>query len=401
MHTNIGSEEKVHSAPIIKGKRCVVVAPSGYLRGRGQRSGEFVEEFDLVAKCTRTVDILDKDNELGGRCDLWYGLPNHPNVPWALTQEAIDRQNIKHLFLQPRLDLYASTWDNYMSGFWDSDLSKQTPWSITPEKLYKDLIKKFDCIPFTGVFAIYHLLSMGAKEVYAYGHDFYLSGYFNDITPNRCEESDWHKKEPQMKFLWDLINFEPRFKCDPNLAQLLSNKFGSSAQQDTEKSRLFCSDIRHFFYSSAEQENILLFRSCNILIFNKLIEDLNANLQTSSVHIFAQEKIVDELIDNEYEVISYPENTFKFSQLKSLLPLQNLDFTSCLIPYNGLELYTYLDIFKSLQWLKIKRVFLISPRGALSQVSDLSILISSIERYLSMQEEFKLLADKFDRRNCL
>ena len=401
MNTNIGFEKKAYFESIIKGKRCIVVAPSGYLRGRGQRSGDFVEQFDLIVKCTRTVDISDKDNELGGRCDLWYGLPNHPKIPWALTKKVIDRQNIKHLFIQPRLELYANTWDEYMSCFWDSDLSKQTSWSFSSEELYQDLIIKFDCIPFTGVFAIYHLLSMGAKEVYAYGHDFYLSGYFNDITPNRCKESEWHKKEPQMKFLWDLINNEPRFNCDPNLAQLLSNKFGSNIQQETEKSRLFCSDIRHFFHNTAAQENILLFRSCNILIFNKLIEDLNANLQTSSVHILAQEKIVDELIATKYKVIRYPANTFKISQLKSLLPLQTLDFTSCLIPYNGLELYTYLDIFKSLQLMKIKRVFLISPRGALSQVSDLSTLIRSMKRYLSMQEEFKLLADKFDRRNCL
>ena len=50
---------------IVKRKRCIVVAPSGFLKGQGEKSRRFIESFDVVVKNTNMCEIEDDDGELG------------------------------------------------------------------------------------------------------------------------------------------------------------------------------------------------------------------------------------------------------------------------------------------------------------------------------------------------
>ena len=59
---------------LVKNKRCVVVAPSNYLKNRSL--GKWIDDFDVVVKCNDFYELQgDGAKDLGKRCDIWYGLP--------------------------------------------------------------------------------------------------------------------------------------------------------------------------------------------------------------------------------------------------------------------------------------------------------------------------------------
>jgi hypothetical protein len=384
----------------IVGKKCIVVAPSGYLNGRGARSGEFVDSFDFVVKCTRTIDITDDNYELGKRCDLWFGLPFYAKLPWQLSDDIHCKFAAKHLFFQPKLDRYKEIWDESIAHFKSRNLAQQVSWSEAPTHLYERLIKQFDCIPFTGVFAIFVLLELGASEVYAYGHDFYLTGYFDNVAPAQLSNSDWHKLKPQMQFLWHLLQTEPRFKCDKNLSQLLTREFGSEAKKEASSQALLASDCDFFLSQSPSQT--LIFRSNNIQCFTKNLQIIKSFIDCEFLFVLAQISVVDELALHVKNIVTYPSDKPFDSQLAlSLTTLHEHVFHQCLVPYNGEKLSTYLEIFKVISALKIKRTYLVSQRGALIEISNVNRIVEEIEEYLSVRERYQLLASKYDRKHCV
>lgn len=70
----------------------------------------------------------------------------------------------------------------------------------------------FQYLPLTGVFAIFHLLHLGAAEVYATGMDFY---------GGKHEFIGRHWIPPQIADLRRLLETEPRFSCDERLKAIL------------------------------------------------------------------------------------------------------------------------------------------------------------------------------------
>lgn len=388
------------SEPLVKNKRCIVVAPSGYLKGRGALSGKFIESFDCVVKCTSTLGMHDPHNELGQRCDIWYGLPHYPTIPWSISFDALQDQAVKLMFFQPRLERYATTWDESVNWFLREKKDCQIPWQQACHDTYCDLIARFDCIPFTGVFSIVHLLNMGAQEVYAYGHDFYQTGYFDDVASTRNDGGAWHKVEPQMLMLWELLQNEPRFSCDNNLKQLLSLKFANKTQVLASSQQLLLADLSHFFSTSLGK--VVIFRSCNLAIFKPFLTTIESYYPVIDIRILCQTSFVSQLSDLTSKIIDYGHDTpFKSDEVIEAIEGSGDSFTTCIIPYNGLELWTYFDIFLAVHKLKISRVFLVSMRGALIKVDNVSDVCEKIAKYLKMRKEYRMLNDKFDRRNCV
>src|SRR5690606_31521372 len=186
---------------LVKGKRCIVLAPSGYLKGRGKESRELMNSFDYVVKTTYMCEIDDPDLDLGERCDIWYGLPQNKGG-WQVSADALRRQNVKELRLQPCIAQYENTWYDYVSAFIKRNEKERLNYSIAQTKVYQKLVDEMECIPFSGVFAIADLLANGAEFVFAYGYDFYRSGYFNGATTINAANEAWHKFEPQMHYFW-------------------------------------------------------------------------------------------------------------------------------------------------------------------------------------------------------
>jgi hypothetical protein len=383
---------------LVKGKRCIVVAPSGYLKGRGQKSGQFIESFDCVVKCTSTVQLDDPHNELGLRCDLWYGLPHYPS--WSVSFEALRRQSVKLMYFQPRLERYADAWDDSVNWFLSNNNQYEFRWKSACKSTYEALISKFECIPFTGVFAIVHLLNMGAKEVYAYGHDFYQTGYFNEVSSARNDGGEWHKIEPQMFMLWQLLQSEPRFSCDNNLKQILTERFSTKDEIIKSSQQLLLTDLSHFVSESVG--DILIFRSCNIETFRLFLRTIESYYPATDVGVICQSSFVSQLNGQKSNIIDYCRDTpFKADEVIEVIADNGDSYNTCLIPYNGLELWTYFEIFLAVNKLKINRVFLMSMRGALVKIDDVSGVCDQIAKYLKLRDEFRMLNDKYDRRNCL
>lgn len=384
---------------MVKGKTCIVVAPSGYLKGRGASSGKFIESFDCVVKCTRAIELDDPDNELGIRSDLWYGLPYYSSLSWGISFDALHRQSLKLMCFRPRAERYGAVWDEAVEWFLKANSEHNFLWQEGCTSTNNRLMEQLDCVPYMGVLAIIDLLDQGAGKVYAYGHDFYQSGYFNDEDSSLSGDSDWHKVEPQMQLLWQLLQSEPRFDCDDNLKQLLSQKCGTELDIRESRQRLFHTDLQHFFLE--KKQSVLMFRSCNIEYFKQFLSGVESYFNAANIHVLCQKGFVNEFEGYRSDIINYQsDESFSKAQAMMISALRLNHFDSCLIPYNGLELLTYHHIFLIVAALGINNVYLISTRGALSKLKHLDNEIARIERYLPMRAEFRVLSDKYDRRQC-
>tara|TARA_R110000772_G_scaffold214067_2_gene324600 strand:+ start:3189 stop:4373 length:1185 start_codon:yes stop_codon:yes gene_type:complete len=384
---------------IISGKRCIVVAPSGYLKGRGARSGKFIESFDCVVKCNTTLHIEDQNNELGRRCDIWYGLPHYPSTPWYISFNLIKKQGVKLLSILPRFSLFSDTWDIAMDWFSKENENYNVKWREASLEAFDNLHRQLDCVPFTGVYAVIDLLNEGAETVYAYGHDFYQTGYFHNVASKRYEGSDWHKIEPQMALFWTLLNIEPRFDCDDNLKQILFSKFASPAKVLQQNRALFHTDLNHFF--QGKRVTTLIFRSCNIEKFGLILEGIEECISANDIYVLCQKSIMRQLSNFDSNLINYgSDEAFNLTKIQGVSKLIERQYDVCLIPYNGLELRTYYNIFLSVINLGIKRVFLVSDRGALVKLDDIDLVCESIAKYSSISDEYMYLFDRFDRKKC-
>lgn len=392
-------QKSIEFAQLVKGKTCIVVAPSGYLKGRGALSGKFIESFDCVVKCTRTIEIDDLDNELGSRCDLWYGLPYYSSISWGISFDALHRQGVKLMCFRPRSERYAVVWDESLEWFLKANSEHDFPWQQVCLSTNNRLIEQFDCVPYMGVVAVIDLLNKGAETVYAYGHDFYQSGYFNDLYSSLSGDSNWHKVEPQMKLLWNLLQSEPRFDCDDNLKQLLSFKFGTELDVRESRLQLFNTDLQHFFWN--KKQSLLVFRSCNIEYFKQFLSGIEAYFNAENIHVLCQKGFICELEGYKSDIIDYQsDESFSKDLAMTISALKLKHFDSCLIPYNGLELLTYYQIFLIVAAIGINNVYLVSTRGSLSKLKDLDDEITRIERYMTIRDEFRVLSDKYDRTQC-
>ncbi len=379
---------------LIFGKRCVVVASSGYLRGRGKTSRDFIESFDLVVKASDMCEIPDPQNELGRRCDIWYGLPKVP--AWEADLDALVRQRVQLIVLQPRLDKYASIWDSCQQWLDSQIIAFPLQYEAADAKHYENLIEEIGCIPFSGFFAIRDLLHRGASEVYAYGHDFFESGYFKDSEIYDVIDSGWHLLEPQMLAMWQLLQTEPRFKCDANLQDLLNRKFASQGPLENV-TNLFGKELEHFSQLTS-LERTLVFRSCREEVFNLIFDTLIDFTPASCITLVCQSDFVLSEKLAKCNLIRVSSNTFTEYSLSAADNLSLAHFDTCFVPYNGLALHTYLEIFLSIKAIGINTVNLINTRGAVKRLDNLEKIMQDIQYYLSMRREFRCLQDRYDRK---
>ena len=95
------------------------------------------------------------------------------------------------------------------------------------------------------------------------------------------------------------------------------------------------------------------------------------------------------------------EVAIKFETARVIPELREKKYLSCLIPYNGQEILNYYDVFLIVKDLQIQNIYLVTMRGALVKIDDIHNICSQIETYLSVRSEYKMLNDKYDRKNCL
>ncbi|GAA0366809.1 hypothetical protein GCM10009092_33940 [Bowmanella denitrificans] len=382
---------------LIKGKRCIVVAPSGYLKGRGWPSKQFIESFDLVVKASDTCEIYDAHGELGSRCDIWYGLPLTNTFEADL--QALINQQVKLMVLQPCIESYKLIWDECI--VWLDNKLRTAPlqYDIADVEHYKSIVKKIGCFPYSGLFAIKDLLHRGASEVYAYGHDFFRTGYFKDSEIYDVINSGWHLLEPQMQAMWQLLKDEPRFNCDLNLKEILHKKYAKN-EEIVPFNEFIVAELKHFSRLSHFSKP-LIFRSFTADKFHQFCTALVEHVSPSSMTIVCQENFSLGLNMQGCSVLEVSTGQFSTSEILTLLAGEVGKFDSCFIPYNGQQLHTYLDIFAVVKELKIKNPYLVSTRGAMKRIINIEEIIDEASKYKELRKEFRYLQDKYDRKEVL
>ncbi|WP_111976518.1 hypothetical protein [Algibacillus agarilyticus] len=384
---------------IIKGKRCIVISPSGYLKGRGSKSVDFINSFDLVVKTTDTCEVDDPEHELGGRCDIWYGLPMSSSG-WQVNFDALKRQKVKLMVFQPCLPQYQDVWQRYMDWFYCENKEANIEYDIADENKYSEVMSAISCTPFTGLFAIFDLLHRGASQVFAYGFDFYRSGYFQDLSVGEgAYNNAWHKSKEQMAYVFNLINKEKRFDCDENLSDILKRSFGKSNNY-RDIQQITHNELKHFL-TPHRHEPILLFRSCRESVFEIIYKEITDLLSLEQVHLICQDNFKSELLSNLAPVYKiHPDSNFNQSELSSIRSsLKEHEFPICVIPYNGQQLHTYYDIFKFVQSMDITEVLLVSLRGTIKRIVNLESICAKLEEYLLLKDDFLLLHERYGRKN--
>lgn len=403
------SDELVMSEDLIAGKSCIVVAPSRYLRGRGAASAEFIQSFDLVVKTTDMCEMRDPIGELGHRCDVWYGMPGNASG-WRVNLQALKKQGVKLMILQPCLEQYVRVWHEYVDWLKAQELPEGLEYDIADTEHYEGLIERFGSLPLSGMFAVFDLLRRGAKSVYAYGHDFYRTGYFFDADfQAKTQISDWHEMDQQMQAVWQLLCDEPRFDCDENLKYLLHEKFQEDFEQEGAFEEFVAKELS-FFHRSFPFGKSALIRTCNIKWFSRILHGLGQNQSFSHLDVIVQSN-VSEILSSQTGNKNQNKNIqihpyevgerFETKLLQNAFDFKAGDFDTAFIPYNGMELWTYLDVFEYFLQLKVKNVFLISLRGIIRRIEDLQNECDAIKEYLAQRNQFNQYVQRYDRRHCL
>lgn len=379
----------------LRNKSCIVVAPSGYLKNR--RKGSFIDGFDRVVKCNDFYDMnAGQDEELGARCDIWYGLPENKSYNFNFAK-LHSKLNPRIMCIQPKKDSYAKTWQESIERFKKQNELYGYTHRIVDEESYELLVREVDSMPMTGLMAINDLLHFGAKSVYALGFDFHTSGYYNEKTSiSEGVKSGWHKVDPQMKHIWDLLQNDSRFDCDDNLKQILHSHFDESYSHDHWQRQITESELEHFC-NEFKDDVILIFRSCNFDSFSIMAEIFNTFFQKDKLSYVVQKSVEDEAIfDGLTTIRTGSDSSIKYEEVIQNATLQSKKFVACLVPYNNLPLKHYFNIIKIVKSLNIKEVYFVSQRGPFRKLFDIQNLCEKLEFYLKNEESLKIMMSKFD-----
>ncbi len=379
---------------LIAGKRCIVLAPSAWLRDQGEVARQIIGSYDLIVKTTNMCELDDPQNILGQRCDIWYGLPGASDG-WQLSLQSLVEQQVRLMRIQPCLAVYRAKWQQYMRTF---DLCRKgfhIPFSIADKTVYADLQQQVDCTPLSGVFAITDLLAHGAAEVCAYGHDFYRSGYFTGRTTIRAMTDDaWHKLEPQMCYLWQLLLHEPRFNCDDNLRSLLTETFASEPQKSALRKQFLAEQLGNISFAGPT----LLFRSCNLVEFSQLLESLECRLELASCDLVCQSDVAGQFLSSRCNILRYEKpGPFDAEYLIQQNCFKVGHYQRCLLPYNGSSMLNYYQLITLAVQLEIPEIYFISPRGAVKRLPDPESALKSMNWYQHNKDKFLSAMTTYDK----
>ena len=384
---------------LVEGKRCLVLAPSAWLKQEGAKFKSFISSFDLIIKTTNMCELEDPEEILGVRCDIWYGLPG-ASGGWTLSLDSLVVQNVKVLRIQPKLDSYAAVWEAYMQSFYvNLNHVASLNYSIADHAEYESLVNKLKCIPFSGFFAISDLLQLGAMEVFALGHDFYRSGYFTKRPTNHQVMTGlWHSTEAHMSALWALLHAEPRFDCDINLKSILTERFGDESSRGSLR-KIYLDEQLKTVISDGP---LLALRTCNIHDFIVILSALEQQNLCPKCTIICREQDCIDATTSAIELIEYPSHGPYQKHILSEIPtISETTYSTLLLPYNGESMLRYLSILEFAVEKQIANVYFVSPRGAIKPVHDVLESVSEMRWYLNQRERILLAQTYYDRHEFL
>lgn len=201
----------------LRGKRCIVVGPAGYLDGQGL--GDWIDSFDVVVKMNWGESLNRADY---GRTDVLYKrLLKLGHADDILVQEYLDAG------VQFLIGIGTRPHDKGI-GYLEQVVGDRLPWFVD-DSTRGALRREMGGSPLLGMVTVKHLLDQGAASVMVTGCDFYGSGYAPEYGGERYRAymkrpggtiSQRHDGPAQLRWLTALRNREPRLAFDDHLTAL-------------------------------------------------------------------------------------------------------------------------------------------------------------------------------------
>jgi len=386
---------------LVRGKNCVVVAPSGFMNQRGH--GDFIDSFDFVVKCNISYLNFNNSKDLGKRCDLWYGRPltKHHSLNYKLFKKC----NSKLMCLLPKTRYGWENWENDHLEFVRGNANYNFKFRVIDREKFIKLEEILNSVPTTGIVAIHDLLEAGAKKVYAIGFDFHQSGYAYQQSVDLKETfSGRHDIYQCKRYIWNLLQDESRFQCDKHLSNILEKVFANKNNKSNNfkiEENLY-SEINHFFKNKGN-DRILLFRSCNIEAFKIMHKCISKSWKESDIMLLIQKSFSNYYQFQKSNLITYDsDGEFDPSLIKEKLSLINSKgIDICFIPYNGQTLLKYINVFNIIKLFKVKKIFIISIDGFIKELPNLNIILKEIRYYEERKNMFLKLRDQYDTEDII
>lgn len=185
----------------IRNKRVIIVGPAGYLRG--QKKGDFIDEFDIVVRINRSFPLDMSDYEdLGKRTDIRYhngsqnlveGGPLHLDHP--------DISNLKYIScIFPRHLDYFDHHINEMEKEINKSNSNVKFHSYTDIEQFVTFHHMMQVRPNAGVALVLDLLNYDPAQIHLSGMTFFKgkSLYIDSYSDNHLKDDSYHVDRMQM-----------------------------------------------------------------------------------------------------------------------------------------------------------------------------------------------------------
>ena len=206
----------------VRNKRIVIVGPSTSLKNRNL--GPFFDSFDIIVKLNKSLHMKSDPKDYGSRLDVLYNNMCYYEKGNELDTKYFEKYNTKYLVSSyPMISPFKKDIVSYLAY-----AKGRIPVVIPSVESYMGLISQLNgSRPYTGMCAIWHLLTLPIKSLHVYGCDFYISsfGYSNSYKQDRkvqnIAENSIHSASKHQYFLKHSLLKTPKLHYDPNIIELL------------------------------------------------------------------------------------------------------------------------------------------------------------------------------------
>ena len=225
---------------LVKNKKVALVGPAKYMTG--QKSGEQIDNHDVVVRLNRGYELVDNNSaDVGKKTDILYScLIERAGNAGKLNPEHLKaKYDIKYIVAPPNSDFngisHSTTLHNLVDKNKAKAIQKLIPIRVVDHKFHTTLAKKVNCKPNTGFMAIYDLLLQQPESLSIYGFSFYLDGFMKGCksgikneegkTENEFAEKCFVSKRHVQKNMWnfckDTLLNNSQVLLDPTLEKIL------------------------------------------------------------------------------------------------------------------------------------------------------------------------------------
>lgn len=201
-----------------------------------QKSGEFIDSFDVVVRINKGVELIKEQSEyIGKRTDILFHsfLDDPRKLGWSpITVNLWKKHGVKHI-------VYSKNHKSVKQGIYDVLLfakksNGEMQFTEIPEELYhKNMEVLKPCWPTTGFTAINTIFNCQPKELFVTGITFFKTSHNKVYRPENIEDfkrsfedkPKFHHPDKEFEHFKKLYLQHPEIvKTDPTLSKILAEQ---------------------------------------------------------------------------------------------------------------------------------------------------------------------------------